>query len=297
MATASPQAKNNVASVLNTAKTAQTRAKEARDKADSVRRYRKHTETVSGERDGDSIFSRFGGLFKSSSDGDAAAASADLRRDLRRTKGDEPQTRYSLMTRSDLNARGRDQEAAYRRASARGSGRYDGDETDLIAASLNDIFTNKPVLVLLYAMKLMRVAVIAGALYLASKTIQARYVNSVFVNNENPPNLALFVLAYVVIEGIFMSLILFILFLLTKIVAPSTALPFTSDVISLFAFDYAVSTVIIALIGVMLAVVIMKKKYFRYRTDGLRAIRSLQEMILNVAFVAMLFPYFALNAS
>lgn len=146
-----------------------------------------------------------------------------------------------------------------------------------------------------YILKFLRIFVVAGALYLASKTFQARYVTAVFVNNEPPPNLMGFILTFVVIEAIFMALIMFIIMLLTKTLAMNEVFPITDEVFELFLFDSFVASAITAVLGLLLAMVVTKKKYFRYRTDGLRAIRSMQEMMLNVAIVTSLLPYFILD--
>ena len=144
----------------------------------------------------------------------------------------------------------------------------------------------------MYVLKFIRMFIIAGALYLASNTFQSQYVSKVFVNDENPPNLIMFILTYVFIEVIFMALILFIVYLLKSVLKMNEHFPLTNQAFGVFVFDYLISAAIIALIGVLLATVVTKKKYFRYKTDGLRAIRSLQEMMFYVGAVVVLFPFF-----
>jgi uncharacterized integral membrane protein len=174
-----------------------------------------------------------------------------------------------------------------------GRGR-DGVE-DGTMGHLNRIFGIDSVTRVMYVLKFMRIFVVAGALYLASKTFQTRYVTAVFVNNEPPPSLMGFVLTFVVIEAIFMSLILFIVMLLAKTLDINEMFPITDQVFGLFLFDSIVSSVLTAVLGLMIAMVVMKKKYFRYRTDGMRAIRSLQEMMLNLAIVTSLLPYYIIE--
>jgi hypothetical protein len=147
----------------------------------------------------------------------------------------------------------------------------------------------------IYTLKIIRIFVIAGALYLASQTLQTKYVTRVFVDNSDPPNLTFMVLIYVLLETIFMGLIMFVVFLLKYVLGVDSIFPITDQIFKDFVLDYCISTVIIFIICVLLANVVMKKKYFRYKTDGLRAIRSLQEMMLYVACVVLMFPFFIVN--
>ncbi len=147
----------------------------------------------------------------------------------------------------------------------------------------------------LYTLKLIRMFIIAGALYLASQTFQSKYVTRVFVDNTDPPNLIFFVIFYVILETIFMSLVMFVVYLLKSVIGVDSVFPITDRIFKDFMVDYCISTIIIIVLGIMLAHVVMKKKYFRYKTDGMRAIRSLQEMMFYVACVVLLFPYFIIE--
>jgi hypothetical protein len=147
----------------------------------------------------------------------------------------------------------------------------------------------------IYTMKVIRIFVVAGALYLASQAFQAKYVSTVFVNNTDPPNLLFFMVMFFIIETAFMGLIMFILYLLKYVLGIDSSFPVTDQVFKDFMVDYCISSVVIFVLGLMLSHVVMKKKYFRYRTDGLRAIRSLQEMMLYVASVVLIFPFFIMD--
>ena len=300
------QAKNNVNVIMNSIAAAQTNALNQRKKAQTDRAIVEAT-IPKGQTDKNTWMSRFFGKLR----GDAGGTNISTRSSASGATSGQSSSSSSypsgkpsssaargaaIMVREDRQNMFRDNQQVARQM--RNSYRQGslGYEDNMFATNFNKVFKNKPVLIFLYLLKFARIAIIFGALYLASKTFQSRYVNNVFVNNENPPNLTAFVLIYVAIEMIFMILVLFILYLLSKVISNDDGRGvLMPETIAMFAFDYFVSSAIIALIGIMLAMVIMKKKYFRYRTDGLRAIRSLQEMMLNVAIVALLFPYFALR--
>jgi hypothetical protein len=48
------------------------------------------------------------------------------------------------------------------------------------------------------------------------------------------------------------------------------------------------------LFGIVVAMTIQKKRYFRYKTEGLRGIRALKEIVMGVAALIGVIPYFAL---
>jgi hypothetical protein len=45
-------------------------------------------------------------------------------------------------------------------------------------------------------------------------------------------------------------------------------------------------------IAYFLAGVVQSKKYFKYKYEGLRAVRAYQDMVYSVAIPVFLFPYF-----
>ena len=59
-----------------------------------------------------------------------------------------------------------------------------------------------------------------------------------------------------------------------------------------FFADYCVTTLLIVTFGMIIASFMMLKKYFRYKTDGLRAIRSLQDVMFYVSIVVLIVPFF-----
>jgi hypothetical protein len=148
---------------------------------------------------------------------------------------------------------------------------------------------------MIYMLKFARLLVILGSLNLASKSFQTRYVTRVFVDNSNPPSLYFFMFTYLAIELVFMLLIFAIVYLLRNVLSVHSIFPITDQIFKNFVADYVISTIIIAIIGLLLCHIVMKKKYFRYKIDGLRAIRSLEEMLFHVASVVLVFPYYIMN--
>jgi hypothetical protein len=148
---------------------------------------------------------------------------------------------------------------------------------------------------MVYFLKVFRVLFIWFSLYLASKVFQEQYVTKVFANNEDPPKLMNFILIFWGLETIFMAFLFILLFLMKYLFNNSgDSFIINNDLIGKFITDYVVSTVFIISLGLILASVMMKKKYFKYKSDGLRAIRGLQEIMLYVSIVVLVIPFFVI---
>ena len=146
----------------------------------------------------------------------------------------------------------------------------------------------------IYFLKALRVFFIWFALYLASKIFQQYYTSKVFANNLDPPDLRLFIAIFWGLEALFTMGVMIFLLLLMFIYGASGDFIINRDMMTKYMVDYVVSTIFILIIGTVLASTMQKKKYFRYKTDGLRAIRSLQDMMLGVSGIVSIIPFFLL---
>jgi hypothetical protein len=156
--------------------------------------------------------------------------------------------------------------------------------------SLMDMMTKSTIA--MYGLKALSVLFIWFSLYLTSKIVQETYVNNVFVNNKDPPSLYKFLLVFFSLEVGLILMLLVVLFLLQYVFDKAGDFVINMPLIQKFVFDLICSNGLILVIGFIIAAVMMKKKYFRYKTDGLRAIRSLQEVLMSVAIVITAVPFF-----
>lgn len=148
-----------------------------------------------------------------------------------------------------------------------------------------------PQFFIMYGLKGCRIFFLWVALYIASRIMQEKYISKVFANQEEPPSLSLFMAFFLGIEFGFMLLFMVILFLAIWVVGNEES-PVNSGLFIKLAADYVLTTILIGGIGYCIASVIMKKKYFRYKTDGPRAIRSLEELLLYVGVIIASMPFF-----
>jgi hypothetical protein len=57
-------------------------------------------------------------------------------------------------------------------------------------------------------------------------------------------------------------------------------------------YDYGLGMGATILLGVLIGQVIIKKKYFKYKYEGMRAIRAFERIVFYIAMVNIFIPYF-----
>lgn len=149
--------------------------------------------------------------------------------------------------------------------------------------------------VAVYLLKVVRLGFAFFAMYTASKILQQQYVNNVFANNQDPPDLRLFLIYYWGIELIFIIGLMIFLVLLKFLFDRQGDFIINGYLIMKFTQDYIISSVLILILGIIIASVIMQKKYFKYKTDGLRAIRANQDILFYVVLVINFIPFFLIG--
>lgn len=157
---------------------------------------------------------------------------------------------------------------------------------------LMDVLLNTP-FALIYVVKAFRIFLLWVSLVFARALFQTRYNDAVYLQNRAPPHPAWFVLIFLGFDvalnaGVVMLLTALMYLLRTRL----NNFPVTSYVIRAVLTDYAVSTALMAVLAFVMATVIRRKKYFRYRFEGDRGIRALSDMILWTSAVILIIPYF-----
>jgi hypothetical protein len=157
------------------------------------------------------------------------------------------------------------------------------------------IRVDRPVVAVLYFLKLARAMVLWISLYVVEKVFQDAYVQRAMGGRDDgkPPSLASMIMYAVAIEGTVMLLIVAVLVLLmARYKNPRTTFVIDRQFMSLLAIDYAFTTVTMVGLGVLLAKQVQDGRLFRYRDDGLRGIRALSNLLLYVSMVVITLPFF-----
>jgi hypothetical protein len=147
--------------------------------------------------------------------------------------------------------------------------------------------------VVVYLFKFVRAMVFWIVLYVTEKFYQDAYVQRVLVEDHKPPKLMGLVGVALGAELAIM-LMLGVILLLVKGKYKTRANTFVLDdaLLRCIAVDYALSTVVIGVICVLLARAAESNRLFRYKDDGLRGIRALCNLVLYVSFVVLVMPFY-----
>jgi hypothetical protein len=147
--------------------------------------------------------------------------------------------------------------------------------------------------IVLYLIKAVRIAFTYIALFLTTKVFSPIYEEQVYDKKENPPSLSMFLLIYIGFDlafNVFIMVVLFLLKFLFK--TDDNAFPIDKFLFYKYMTDYAISMIFVFVIAVLVASIIQSKKYFKYKYEGLRAVRAFQDVVFYIASVIFIFPYF-----
>jgi len=125
--------------------------------------------------------------------------------------------------------------------------------------------------------------------YVAERDINEAFTRLVYLERKAPPRLGRMVNTQV--STFLASMVALILvFLLVMYLCSNTAPEMTIVTIWL-VFDACVTVLIMVALGDAIARSVSDQKYFNYRTEGLRAIRSVRRMLVGAMLIVCLFPF------
>jgi hypothetical protein len=152
-----------------------------------------------------------------------------------------------------------------------------------------------PRFVTIYGLKLIRVFSAWYALRVAGALFQKMYDDKVYARDDDPPSTLKFIGMFMAIDLAINAVIGTVLLLVTHVFKSiDNTFPVDAAMIMAWGFDYVTSTAIIAGMAVVIGQVIEKKKYFRYKYEGDRGVRAMQQMVMYVYGIMLFVPFFRL---
>jgi hypothetical protein len=145
----------------------------------------------------------------------------------------------------------------------------------------------------IYVIKALRILFAYVALFLTTRMFVPIYEDIVYDAKKDPPGLWRFMLIYLAFDvslNVFLLVLLFLLKYLFK--TDDNTFIVDSALIGNFLMDYVVGMFMIMVIGVLVGRVIIMKKYFKYKYEGVRAIRAFESIVFWIAVVNILIPYY-----
>lgn len=145
----------------------------------------------------------------------------------------------------------------------------------------------------IYILKFVHFAIFVAALFLTEKLFLEMYMKKVYAENSDPPSI------YKMLGILLLIDIGFTLFLVTVLVllmyifdSPGKNFVINSNLIITFLLDLGIYLFFVLMISMIIGSIIQMKRYFRYKTEGLRGIRAFKEIVLGVAGSLTFIPFF-----
>ena len=151
----------------------------------------------------------------------------------------------------------------------------------------------EPQLFVLYGLKVIRLLFIYVALFISTRMFIPIYENAVYDDKADPPPLWKFLLIFLGFD-ISLNIFLLVLMVLLKYLFKSDDNTFIIDgsLITKYCYDYVCSTSLILLVSALISFVIVEKKYFKYKYEGMRAIRAFEKIVFYISMVNLAMPFF-----
>lgn len=149
------------------------------------------------------------------------------------------------------------------------------------------------IFIIIYLLKLINYLFLYVSLYLTDRLFSEQYMKKVYGEETNPPNILQFPFLSLSIQSGF-SFFLFIILILLMTIFKKENNTFAINwyVIKTYLFDFILTLIMISVVSIIVGMIIQKKKYFRYKTEGLRAIRAYKEILKYLSIVLYLLPYY-----
>jgi hypothetical protein len=145
----------------------------------------------------------------------------------------------------------------------------------------------KYTIAVLYAAKLLRIAITYISLNMATNLMSQVYIEKVLVNNENPQPLEYFIAIAFLIEALLGIVVIILATLVQK--WKNDIIP--SDIWMKLLTDHVFHIIFVGYIGYSIAGVMQNKKYFLYKDDGLRGIRAISSIMFKIGTAVHLVPF------
>lgn len=140
--------------------------------------------------------------------------------------------------------------------------------------------------------KIIRIAISVFAIKLGTSRMNIKYIENVVAQDIEPPSLTYSLGLMFVMDVIFNLSFLATIYILGQRNAYINEVFNTNY--NKFLLDYSGYLLVFLMIGGILTSQFSNKKYFRYREDGTRGIRALEEILIYISIILHLIPFYAI---
>tara|TARA_B110000305_G_C19284469_1_gene560995 strand:+ start:165 stop:746 length:582 start_codon:yes stop_codon:yes gene_type:complete len=140
---------------------------------------------------------------------------------------------------------------------------------------------------LIYGFIAIRIFILYLSSNVSSNIMNQIYTERVLINGEKPPKLIYQIYLFLVVDIIFNIFLIAFVWGVLNLTGNSE-----KNILNMFVIHYLVTLLMLFVILIIITHTMYIKKYFLYNDDGLRAIRALNDLILNVGAFISLIPVF-----
>ena len=157
---------------------------------------------------------------------------------------------------------------------------------------MNIIFDNQ--FAYIYVLKVVVIGMIYVSGIFAEKIFSEMYMKAVYANNVDPPNILTYYGIFLGFNAAFCSFLFAILYILTLVMKSpmKSFFAINTDLMFRFLIDLAIFFIISGLLIIVVGQMIQVKKYFKYKTEGLSALRAYRELAFYISSITIILPYF-----
>ena len=147
----------------------------------------------------------------------------------------------------------------------------------------------------MYILKLITYIFFVAAFYLAEKLFSEMYMKAVYADGGDPPNLSILMFMTFGLHFAFVLFLLTILMLFYFLFKNNqNNFVISKELIVSYLIDYGLCMLTILLISFIITLTVQNKRYFKYKTEGLRAVRATRDIMSKVVFIIFAVPFFAI---
>jgi hypothetical protein len=154
------------------------------------------------------------------------------------------------------------------------------------------IFDNQ--FILLYILKAIIFGSLVVSLLLSEKIFSDMYMRKVYGEALDPPHILILLGITLAINFGFLMFVITFLFLIMFLFGSPNGFIINKYLIKNFVMDYAVVVILFSLFAIIIGTTIQGKKYFRYKTEGLRALRAYKNILISIGAILFALPFYIL---
>ena len=167
-----------------------------------------------------------------------------------------------------------------------------GWRTQIDGGLILGIFGSELMIILVY--KIVRLCTQVACILVARNIFEESYLHRVHVEKKDPPHLTRMLLLFLSLDATVQLLLTMFAVCIGVVIRADTPANSTflldDRLLSLLLAEYVLSTVLIFVVGYIVALSMRQKRYFGYKYQGIGTTQAFAEALMAISAVVMTFP-------